>query len=169
MHNNSSDGSQKADINEQVKQILASWGGSTELKNYFRNGLDCSYKSREMNMMIDQYERIDHPLSIEIINLLRATIHFRRATASDFKEIRDANTNDPWILDLFNEIGLAITSAQIIQKQQPTHSDEYIILTDAIDYCLTSINNRLDELKSMNDYIYRFFLSKPNHLKRFIP
>lgn len=135
----------------------------TVLIDYFSTS-NHSYKTQEISSLIRLYDGIDHPLSLKIQNLLSATVLFRSRTKREYREARQSK-NEQEQLETLNDMGVALTNAQNEHATENTTDGSKAIFATALDYCITSINQRLTDLKSTQDEIYMLYLTQDNQLR----
>jgi len=132
--------------------------------SYFSNiiGKDkkiSDYTIAQAELYFDQQNQNRH-----ISSLLSAISHFRDQTASEFQKQREKITPD-WInTGILSPLENALKEYNNYQLAHPNN----INATDALIFAKQAITERLKELESNHDKIYKFYSSHENSLKMFL-
>lgn len=147
---------------------LEEFGFSKQLINYFPANPPLR-NTHLLNEMKNRYVMIDHPVAIEIVKLLSATIQFRSASDPVFKEMRDKTLSDASLVEKLNAIGRAMTQyRERFDSQQLTVFENQVYHT-GLEFCMASIADQLARLKQQNDRYYVLYNTRDNELKKIMP
>ncbi len=151
--------------------------GNSTIPDYFTEDDFLSYSVSEVeDRFLTSYDEVSHPSKRLIISLLKATSSFLRKSSLDsiFKPVRDKNNTDEIIRKTLNDIALAVNNA-IKEREQFSNKNGIIndskiavVLSHAINYCMTCVIKRMNELNSHKDRIYQVYESQENDLKKVI-
>lgn len=150
--------------NREFDATLKEGGFSRELSSLFPafSGPKNTYALRELR---DRYERMSHPAATAILKLLDTVIAFRSSTSPDFKTMRDQSFSDADLIHKLDDMAREFVNFKTLVNQQQPGSNEFRVLSDALDYCMESVENRIGQLKDADERLYRLCMQNINLLK----
>lgn len=152
----------------ETKQLIDFWGFSSTADDYFKSLKNPSYDRREINRLMDQYDRSSHPTSRIVCDLLSAVSHFRSATDPNFKTMREESKTDKELLAIFNDITAKLKDVEDERTKTVNDKDSHGVLTSAIKYSVDNIKNRLSLLEEKDDKLYDIYTQKADDLRSFL-
>ncbi len=146
--------------------------------NYFIERKPSFYEESEISYVyLTLFNEGIYPGKKPIMALLRATNSFLHRTSLrvEFKEIHNERLSNNELKKIIDDMGNALNEA-IKKRDELKHknglvklSQVAVVLNDAINYCMTCVVYRLQDLDKNQDKFYKIFNESDNELKRVIP
>ncbi len=151
--------------------------GNSTIPDYFKEDDFLTHSVSEVeDRFLPAYDEISHPSKRIIISLLKATSSFLRKSTLDstFKPVRDKNNTEEMTRKIIDDIAVVIINA-IKENEQLKHKNGMVndskiavVLSHAINYCVTCVVKRMNELHNHNDKIFMVYEAQENDLKKLI-